>query len=133
MSGMFWFTYACAYMEEEDYYFYIFAVLGIIYYFLVLLSVLLPAAAVNEAAEMAKSNIFFMESWIPQPCRDSRVYLRQKLKPRVEMTLWKIYKVDKSLLISSLGTILTYGMLLGTLGSVKNQNNLTSKESSNKG
>ncbi|GBN07220.1 hypothetical protein AVEN_4329-1 [Araneus ventricosus] len=132
MSGLFWFTYIFAFLEQGDYYTYVFICSGIAYYLLVLLSVILPAAAVNEAAEMAKSNILFMESWIPKPYRDSKIYLRQKLKPRVEMTLWKIYKVDKSFFITLFGTLLTYGMLLGPLGSVNKQNNMPSQECTNK-
>ncbi|GBM44735.1 hypothetical protein AVEN_103198-1 [Araneus ventricosus] len=122
MFALFWYTYTFAFFKQGDYYSYILLVSGIVYYFLIFLSIILSAAAVNEAAEMAKSKIMFMECWIPQSCRDSKIYLRQKLKPKVEMTLWKIYNVDKSLLISSLGSLLTYGMLLGTLGSVNSQN-----------
>ncbi|GBL97571.1 hypothetical protein AVEN_163016-1 [Araneus ventricosus] len=128
MYGLFWFTYIFAISISEDYYSYIFIVFGMAYHMLVLLSVILPAAAVNEAAEMSKSNILFMKSWIPKFCRDSKIYLRQKLRPKVEMTLWKIYKVDKSFLISLFGTLLTYGMLLGTLGSVRNQKNISLQE-----
>ncbi|GBO05982.1 hypothetical protein AVEN_107594-1 [Araneus ventricosus] len=132
MSGLFWFTYIFVFLKQGNYYTYVFIFSGVVYYLLVLLSVILPAAAVNEAAEIAKSNILFMESWIPKPYRDSKIYLRQKLKQSVEMTLWKIYKVDKSLFITSLGTLLTYGMLLGTLGSVNKQNNMSSQECTNK-
>nr|GBN99162.1 hypothetical protein AVEN_109244-1 [Araneus ventricosus] len=32
------------------------------------------------------------------------------------LTIWKIYKLDRSLIISSFGTLLTFGILLGTLG-----------------
>ncbi|GBM02600.1 hypothetical protein AVEN_249532-1, partial [Araneus ventricosus] len=80
---------------------------------------MLPASVVNVSAEMAKNTINLMGSCIPHSCRDE-VYLRQRLKPRVVMTLWKIYIRDKSFLISSLGTLLTYGMLLGTLGNDQN-------------
>ncbi|GBL97569.1 hypothetical protein AVEN_163014-1 [Araneus ventricosus] len=79
---------------------------------------MLPAAAANESAEMAKSTIKLMGSSIPHSYRDLEMYLRQRWKPRVVMTLWKIYKIDKSLLISALGTLMAYGMLLGTSGSV---------------
>ncbi|GBM44734.1 hypothetical protein AVEN_103197-1 [Araneus ventricosus] len=78
---------------------------------------MLSASGANEAADMAKGAIKLMESRIPLRYRHSNMYLRQRLKPRVELTLWKIYKIDKSLLINSLGTLLTYGILLGTLGS----------------
>ncbi|GBN66104.1 hypothetical protein AVEN_204401-1 [Araneus ventricosus] len=98
---------------------------------LLLLSIMLSAAAANEAAERARITVKLMRSWIPQPYRDSDMYLRQCLKPRIEMTLWKIYKVDKSLLINSLGTLLTYGMLLGPLGGIYNQNNTSSHECMN--
>ncbi|GBN07221.1 hypothetical protein AVEN_4330-1 [Araneus ventricosus] len=126
LSGMFCFSYFFAFLKQGDYYVYIFIISGFIYHLLVLLSVMLSASAVNEAAEKAESNIMFRENWNSHPCRDSKTYLRQNPKRSVEMTLWKIYKVDKSLLISSLGTLLTYGMLLGTLGSVNNQNKITS-------
>ncbi|GBM12395.1 hypothetical protein AVEN_211576-1 [Araneus ventricosus] len=124
LSGVFWFSYILAFLQQSDYSSHIFIVSGIIYYMLLPLSIMLSAAAANEAAEMVKSTVKLMGSWIPKPYRDSDMYLRQRLKPRVEMTLWKMYKVDKSLFINSLGTLLTYGMLLGTLGSAQNQNDM---------
>ncbi|GBN66103.1 hypothetical protein AVEN_204400-1 [Araneus ventricosus] len=124
LSGVFWFSYIFAFLKLSDYYSYIFIFSAIIYYMLQLLSVMLSAAAANKASEMARSTVKLMGSWIPQPYRDSDMYLRQRLKPSVHMTLWKIYKIDKSLLINSLGTLLTYGMLLGTLGSAQNQNDM---------
>ncbi|GBL97566.1 hypothetical protein AVEN_163011-1 [Araneus ventricosus] len=73
---------------------------------------MLPAAAANESAEMAKSTIKLMGCCIPHSYRDLEMYLRQRWKPRVAMTLWKIYKIDKSLLISALGLV---GVYMGTL------------------
>ncbi|GIY31342.1 hypothetical protein CEXT_625541, partial [Caerostris extrusa] len=31
------------------------------------------------------------------------------------LTLWKIYSMDKSLIITGIATLITYGILLGTL------------------
>ncbi|GIZ04642.1 hypothetical protein CEXT_164861 [Caerostris extrusa] len=46
-----------------------------------------------------------------------------KILPQTALTLWKIYRIDKSLLISAIGTLISYGILVGTLGSVQNSNN----------
>ncbi|GBN66262.1 hypothetical protein AVEN_58132-1 [Araneus ventricosus] len=120
LVGLFTLSYLFAFFIQEDYYSYLLIISGIIYYLLLLLSVMLPAAAANEAAEIAKSTIKPRGSCIPHSYKDLEMYLRPRLEPSVAMTLWKIYKIDKSLLISSLGTLLTYGMLWGTLGNVYN-------------
>ncbi|GFW48147.1 hypothetical protein TNCV_4937531 [Trichonephila clavipes] len=42
--------------------------------------------------------------------------LKEYLTRETHLTLWKIYVIDMPLVITSFGTLLTYGMLLGTVG-----------------
>ncbi|GIX74389.1 hypothetical protein CEXT_47381 [Caerostris extrusa] len=47
---------------------------------------------------------------------EMKMKLEKYLDVENSLTLWNIYTVDRSLLITSFGTLLTYGILIGTLG-----------------
>ncbi|GIY10939.1 hypothetical protein CEXT_219781 [Caerostris extrusa] len=42
-----------------------------------------------------------------------------KFLPKTALTLGKMYRIDKSMLISAIATLISYGIVLGTLGSVQ--------------
>ncbi|GBN73401.1 hypothetical protein AVEN_219675-1 [Araneus ventricosus] len=89
-------------------------------YYLVLLSIIiLPAASVNNAMKEAKDIITSLPGWFPEHYMDLKLRIRRKFKKTTGLTLWKIYVIDKSLLLSLLGTLVTYGILIGTLGTVR--------------
>ncbi|KAF8796886.1 hypothetical protein HNY73_001217 [Argiope bruennichi] len=77
---------------------------------------MIPAAIANEAAEDARHIIVSSTVLLQQRYKESTTYLLQRYKPKVAFTLWKIYKIKKSLLINALGALVTYGVLMGTIG-----------------
>ncbi|GBM47846.1 hypothetical protein AVEN_91833-1 [Araneus ventricosus] len=116
MFGLFWFGYTFAVYSLDNFGTYAFVLVGILFYLTLLLTILIPAAAANDALEEARDIVLSLPAWLPQQYKESEKFLLQKYKPKMVFTVWKIYEIKRSLLISSLGTLLTYGFLMGTIG-----------------
>ncbi|GIY52844.1 uncharacterized protein CDAR_432701 [Caerostris darwini] len=97
--------------------------MGFLQYFLLPLITLIPAAAANQAAAKAREIVLSLPAWFPKRCSIIKLHVRQKLMQKTVLTLWKIYRIAKSLLISAIGTLISYGILVGTLGNIQNSNN----------
>ncbi|GFQ84453.1 uncharacterized protein TNCT_228171 [Trichonephila clavata] len=78
------------------------------------LLIMISASMTNEMAKKAKDTLQCMKFRIPPDLRKTK--LKEVCTKESDLTLWKIYVVDRSLLITSFGTLLTYGILIGTLG-----------------
>ncbi|GIY47366.1 uncharacterized protein CDAR_501941 [Caerostris darwini] len=101
----------------------IFVSIGFVQYFILLLITLTPAADVNQASAMAREFVLSLPGWIPQRYSRIKVLIRRSFMRETALTLWKIYRIDNSLLISAIGTLISYGILFGTLGIVQSSNN----------
>ncbi|GIX92204.1 hypothetical protein CDAR_262141 [Caerostris darwini] len=86
------------------------------FYLLLTLLLMISAAATNELAERAKQAAQRLSCGIAKRDKDSAARLKTDLLLENRLTLWKIYIFSRSLIITSFGTLLTYGILLGTLG-----------------
>ncbi|GFU06016.1 uncharacterized protein NPIL_164461 [Nephila pilipes] len=115
MSGLFSYTYMLIFISGNDWANYIFNLGSIVYYLMILLMVMLPAAAANEASAHARDFIISLPGWFPEHYLELTVCICQKYKSKVSLTLWNIYKIEKSLFISALGTLVTYGCLIGNI------------------
>ncbi|GFS33345.1 uncharacterized protein NPIL_428341 [Nephila pilipes] len=81
-----------------------------------MLLILVSASITNELSCKTKNLFLRLKHRITSPNEEIKRHLKECLTPENRLTLWNIYVVDKSLIISSFGTLLTYGILLGTLG-----------------
>ncbi|GFS33343.1 uncharacterized protein NPIL_428331 [Nephila pilipes] len=81
-----------------------------------MLLILVSASVTNELSRKTKNLFFRLTHRITSPFEEIKRHLKECLTRENRLTLWNIYIVDKSLIISSFGTLLTYGILLGTLG-----------------
>ncbi|GIX99520.1 uncharacterized protein CDAR_104501 [Caerostris darwini] len=81
------------------------------------------ASSVNKSAELARDAIRCFAERFPHSYNELNFYSQLQMKQKPSLTLWNVYKIDKSLLISLLGTFVTYGYLVGTLGSVQELKN----------
>ncbi|GFY68244.1 uncharacterized protein TNIN_466211 [Trichonephila inaurata madagascariensis] len=121
MAGLFWSTFTLVFVLEDDYKSWVCLSAAVFLYSCLLLMVLIPASTANQAAEDAKDVIISLPGWFPQHYKKLKIYVRKNFKQRkLNFTLWKIYTINKSLLISTLGTLVTYGFLVGTLGTIQN-------------
>ncbi|GFU90750.1 hypothetical protein TNCV_3781851 [Trichonephila clavipes] len=74
------------------------------------------ASTTNELLAKTKNGFRCMTYRISAPHLEIRRRLKEYLTREIHLTLWKIYVMDMPLVITSFGALLTYGMLLGTLG-----------------
>ncbi|GFY50612.1 uncharacterized protein TNIN_467681 [Trichonephila inaurata madagascariensis] len=86
------------------------------YYLSIQLLVMVSASITNELASKVKCVMQGLpyENFIQDPQR--RFKFEKDLNLDNSLTLWKVYVMDRSLIITSIGTLLTYGILIGTLG-----------------
>ncbi|GIY08988.1 hypothetical protein CEXT_352011 [Caerostris extrusa] len=96
--------------------------MGFIQYFMLLLVTLLPAAAANQAAAAARETVMSLPGWFPKQYNTIKVHVRREFMHKTPLTLWRIYRIDKSMLINAIGTLISYGFLVGTLGRIQNSN-----------
>ncbi|GIY07663.1 hypothetical protein CDAR_216701 [Caerostris darwini] len=91
-------------------------------YFVLLMMILPSAAAANQAAATAREIVLSLPGWFPKRFSIIKLLVCRSFKSETALTLWNIYRIDKSMLISAIGTLISYGILLGTLGSVQSSN-----------
>ncbi|GBN53132.1 hypothetical protein AVEN_151987-1 [Araneus ventricosus] len=116
MVRFFWSGCIIAFFPHHDKYLYTASLLVTLQSLAEFLMVILSASSVNKAALTARNMVISLPGWIPQSYQEIKILVRRKYMKKVSLTLWKIYKIDNSLLISALGTLVTYGFLMGTLG-----------------
>ncbi|GFY69406.1 hypothetical protein TNIN_334701 [Trichonephila inaurata madagascariensis] len=82
--------------------------------------VILSASSANTAADVAKEAVISLPGKVPQYYNELKTILRKDCKQNVSLTVWKLYKIDRSLIPCALGVLLNYGILIATLGTVNN-------------
>ncbi|GFS55661.1 uncharacterized protein TNIN_294311 [Trichonephila inaurata madagascariensis] len=78
--------------------------------------ILVSATTTNELIDKTNNIVRCVTYRIPTPQQGLRRLLKENLTRENHLTLWKIYVMDRPLVITCFGSLLTYGMLLGTLG-----------------
>ncbi|GIY47364.1 uncharacterized protein CDAR_501931 [Caerostris darwini] len=123
LATLFWYGYSFAFVPNDNKMIGLFFSMGFIQYFVLLMMTLHPAAASNQAAATATEIVMSLPGWFPKMYSIIKLLVCRSFMPKTALTLWNIYRIDKSFLISAIGTLITYGILLGTLGSVQSSNN----------
>ncbi|GBN85566.1 hypothetical protein AVEN_77220-1 [Araneus ventricosus] len=80
-----------------------------------LLFIIIAACIANEGAQEVTHSVRGLPYQFSDN-RDFRSMCKQTLNQACNLTLWKMYSLDRSLVVLSLGTLPTYVILLGTLG-----------------
>ncbi|GFY57661.1 uncharacterized protein TNIN_310871 [Trichonephila inaurata madagascariensis] len=94
---------------------------GETYFFSLVCMVILSASAANRAFLTAKEALLSLPAKIPQHYDELKIIVCRECMKDVSLTLWKVYKIEPSLLLSAMGLLITYGMLLATLGGTISQ------------
>ncbi|GFQ97620.1 uncharacterized protein TNCT_101371 [Trichonephila clavata] len=113
-SGLFWYGYKMAFYTNEisEYLLYIFTGTS---YMILLLQLMILGSALNEQ----EKEVGVLIQCLPQETEENEPkvnFFKKTLLKENGLTLWKIYVMDRSLVICTFGTLLTYGIMLGTLG-----------------
>ncbi|GFX10004.1 uncharacterized protein TNCV_4101431 [Trichonephila clavipes] len=116
MFGLFIFSYSFVFLPKDNFLIYAFTFGGVTLYLMALIPLMLSGACCNRAASQARDTVVSLPGWFPQHYRMLKMLIRQKFKKKFALTLWKIYAIRESLLMSALGTLITYGFLVGTIG-----------------
>ncbi|GBM28343.1 hypothetical protein AVEN_229527-1 [Araneus ventricosus] len=81
--------------------------------FLLQMIIMIPACLANEEAKHVAQ---ILPDWIPKHESDLKLEFEKEFRQQKFLSSWNIYFFDRSLVITSIGTLLTYGILLGTVG-----------------
>ncbi|GFV39522.1 uncharacterized protein TNCV_1367631 [Trichonephila clavipes] len=118
MTGLFWFSYKMIFFIKDGYQNYIGLMAGEMFQLSIFGMMIISASSVNRAADVAKEAVMSLPGRVPQYYNELKVILRKECKQNVCLTLWKIYKIDNSLIISALGVLMSYGFLIATFGTI---------------
>ncbi|GBM03305.1 hypothetical protein AVEN_142585-1 [Araneus ventricosus] len=87
---------------------------AMLFYFSAQLILMISAFLTNEAKSLTDCTV---QRYLYKLCNDHfKSEILKTYSSLSTLTLGKIYELDRSLIIASLATLVTYGILLGTLG-----------------
>ncbi|GFT36514.1 uncharacterized protein NPIL_658121 [Nephila pilipes] len=115
MGALFGFGYSVAFYPSNDIEIYSLLIYGIVENVMGLLLLMVPAAGCNRALNQAQETISSLPGWLPQHSKVLKMYIRRRRGKTFHLTLWNIYVIKESLLISAFGSLLTYGFLVGNI------------------
>ncbi|GFY37601.1 uncharacterized protein TNIN_265121 [Trichonephila inaurata madagascariensis] len=118
MTGLFFLSYNVLFLTKHGYAHYLSCMAGEIFQCSIIGMVILSASSANRAADVVKEAVMSLPGRIPEYHNELKVILRKEYKQNVCLTLWKLYKIDRSLILSALGVLMNYGFLIATLGTV---------------
>ncbi|GFU13519.1 uncharacterized protein NPIL_435261 [Nephila pilipes] len=122
MTGLFYMSYSLIFIPKYGCIDYLCYLGGGLFHFSIIGIVLVSGSSANRAAELTKEAIMSLPGMFQKSYNELKVILRKNCKQQVCLTLWKIYKIDRSLIITAMGTLMNYGILVATIGSVSRGN-----------
>ncbi|GFQ84452.1 uncharacterized protein TNCT_228161 [Trichonephila clavata] len=116
MAGLFWGGYRIAFYSDMSKMYFLSLLMPQLSNLSNLLLIMVSASFTNELASKVKCAMQCLpyRNSIQDPQR--KFNFKKDLNQENSLTLWKVYVMDRSLIITSIGTLLTYGILIGTLG-----------------
>ncbi|GFU13153.1 uncharacterized protein NPIL_357541 [Nephila pilipes] len=114
--GLFWSGYRLAFNADMTPMYLISLIYYAVFYLTHQLLIMISAAKVNEEADKATAAAQCLPYRISNRHQEIKFTLKGSFVQNNRLTLWNIYVLDRSLIINCFGALLTYGILLGTLG-----------------
>ncbi|GFV43390.1 uncharacterized protein TNCV_886281 [Trichonephila clavipes] len=118
MIGLFWINFTMMSVPKEGYLDYLGLFVGQMFYLAPFGIIILSASGANKAFSVAKEDVLSLPGKIPQHYKKLKIILRSECKRDIELTLWQTYTIHRSLFVSAIGALVTYGILVATLGTV---------------
>ncbi|GFS49008.1 uncharacterized protein TNIN_292801 [Trichonephila inaurata madagascariensis] len=116
MAGLFWGGYRAAFLPNKGMTYSLTLLIVLIYYLSIQVLIMVSASITNELSSKVKCvmQCLSYQNFIQDPQRKFK--FKKGLNQNNSLTLWNVYVMDRSLIITSVGTLLTYGIMIGTLG-----------------
>ncbi|GFX45652.1 uncharacterized protein TNCV_176451 [Trichonephila clavipes] len=116
MTGVFWGGYRITFYSGMTQMYFLSLVFPLCFYLSIQLLIMISGSMTNELANKVKCVVQCLpyRSFLQEPQRKFK--FKMDLNQGNSLTLWKVYVMDRSLIITSTGTLLTYGILIGTFG-----------------
>ncbi|GFS41881.1 uncharacterized protein NPIL_599781 [Nephila pilipes] len=124
MTGLFYMCYSLIFIPKYGYIDYLCYVSGGMYNCSIIGIVIVSASIANKAAEVSKEAVMSLPGIFPKYYNELKAILRKNCKQQVCLTLWNIYIIDRSLIITAIGVLVNYGIIVATLGTKRPQWNL---------
>lgn len=122
MGGLFWVNYNIIFIPTKDINGYLYSICAGTHYIFLIVAILLSASSANQAGWMARDALAALPAKFPANRREIKENIRDCCRRKVSLTLWNAYVIDRTLMISLFGSLITYGILVATLGSVQGTN-----------
>ncbi|GBN87247.1 hypothetical protein AVEN_266250-1 [Araneus ventricosus] len=119
MAALFRSIYSLIFLLETHFEFFILYWFSGLYYSIVLLSIIFSASEAVQAGKVARELVVSLPGFFPLRYTEMKKIVRRNFKREIVLTLWKTYTIGRSLLFSEFGTLVTYGILIATLGNVQ--------------
>ncbi|GFQ85220.1 uncharacterized protein TNCT_252151 [Trichonephila clavata] len=116
MSGLFWGGYRIAFNSGMTKNYFLSLIIPLIFYLSVQLLIMVSASVTNELANKVRRVMECLPYQNSSQDPKKIFKFKKELNCDDSLTLWKAYVMDRSLVITSIATLLTYGILIGTLG-----------------
>ncbi|GBM28351.1 hypothetical protein AVEN_229535-1 [Araneus ventricosus] len=113
MIGLFRAGYRLAFDTIIDQDYFLSLVLSAVCHFSLQMMIMIPACIANEEAQHVAQ---ILPDWIPKHESDLKLEFKKEFRHQKYLSVWNIYLFDRSLVITSIGTLVTYGILIGTVG-----------------
>ncbi|GFQ93321.1 uncharacterized protein TNCT_64721 [Trichonephila clavata] len=114
MIGLFWGGYRLAFKKYVSNKYLVSQACSASCYFTFQLLIMISASMTNEMAKKVKNTLQCLKYRFPRDVREKK--FKEVIMMDSNLTLWKIYVLDRSLVIKVISTLLTFGILIGALG-----------------
>ncbi|GBN40316.1 hypothetical protein AVEN_155473-1 [Araneus ventricosus] len=116
MINVFRSGYALAFFEETKRMELCSFICALIFYFSIQIALMISGIRTNESANETESKIQDLVKKLRKNYKEMSKLDTDLNEEDYTLSLWKMHILDRRLVVSSVGTLLTYGILLGTLG-----------------
>ncbi|GBM51422.1 hypothetical protein AVEN_205119-1 [Araneus ventricosus] len=116
LMGMFWTGYGVILASNLTQNYLFALICSTILDFTFLLLIMISASITNESVEKTNIVVQRLPYRIPTHRNDLETKIRKDFSEKIHLTFWKISVFDRSFVFTCFGTLLTYGILIATLG-----------------
>ncbi|GIY94390.1 hypothetical protein CEXT_369241 [Caerostris extrusa] len=118
LSTLFWYGYSFVFVPYDNDMVDIFISTGFVQYFVLLMMILLLQLQLPTKLRRHRNCSVFARL-VSKRYSIIKLLVCRRFQPKTAFTLGKMYRIDKSMLISAIATLISYGIVVGTLGSVQ--------------